>query len=230
MATSNKVEYIATDAARQTIPWVRITDPTGVVTVFRDTTFTNDPSHFEIRRMDCIDCHNRPAHRYEDPAESVNLAMATGRIDRALRYIKTNAVYALTRPYRTEREAQDGIATFLESKYPDDARIRRAIPVVQRIYTENFFPVVKTDWTVHPDNLGHRTWPGCFRCHDGKHKTENGKRTIKANDCNACHLILAQGQGSEFRKLSADGQQFKHPEDLYDPSFKCTDCHAAGSP
>jgi len=226
MAISNKVEYIATDAARQKIPWVRMTDPTGLVTVFRDKTFTNDPSRYEIRQMDCIDCHNRPAHRYEDPADSVNLAMATGKIDRGLRYIKTNAVYALTRPYRTEQEAQVGIARFLESQYPGDARVCRAIPVVQQIYAENFFPAMKTDWSVHPDNLGHRTWPGCFRCHDGKHKTENGKRGIKGNDCNACHIILAQGQGAELKKLSAEGQEFKHPEDLYDSSFQCTDCHS----
>lgn len=226
MAVSNKVEYIATDAARQKIPWVRMTDPAGIVTVFRDKTFTNDPSAYEIRQMDCIDCHNRPAHRYEKPAESVNLAMATGKIDRGLPYIKSNAVYALSRPYRTELEAQDGIAKFLEGKYPNDARIRRAIPVVQKIYAENFFPVMKTDWTAHPDNLGHRTWPGCFRCHDGKHKTENGKRAIKAGDCNSCHVILAQGQDAELKKLSAEGQEFKHPEDLYDPSFQCTDCHS----
>ena len=60
MVVGNEVEYIATDAARQKIPWVRITDPQGVVTVFREPKFTNDISRFEIRKMDCMDCHNRP--------------------------------------------------------------------------------------------------------------------------------------------------------------------------
>jgi len=69
-------------------------------------------------------------------------------------------------------------------------------------------------------------WPGCFRCHDGKHKSENGQQTIKADDCNACHTILAQGSGAELRQLSAEGQQFKHPGGDYD--LGCTECHSGG--
>ena len=69
-------------------------------------------------------------------------------------------------------------------------------------------------------------WPGCFRCHDGLHKTEDGKRTIKANDCNACHTILAQGAGAELDQLTPAGQKFKHPGGDYDGA--CTDCHNGG--
>ena len=96
MSISNRVEYIATDEARQKLPWVRLTNPAGVVTVFRESTFTNDLSRYEIRKMDCMDCHNRPAHRYAPPDNAVNLAIALRHIDRALPYIKSNAVYALT--------------------------------------------------------------------------------------------------------------------------------------
>ena len=60
-------------------------------------------------------------------------------------------------------------------------------------------------------------WPGCFRCHDGKHKADDG-RTVKANDCNACHTILAQGSGDELLQLSPAGQKFKHPGGDYDLS------------
>jgi nitrate/TMAO reductase-like tetraheme cytochrome c subunit len=228
MSISNRVEYIATDPERQTIPWVRLTDPAGVVTVFRESRFTNNISQYEIRKMDCMDCHNRPAHRYASPGDAVNLAIALGQLDRTLPYIKTNAVYALSRPYKTVMEAREGIATFLANRYSNDPRIRRAIPFVQQIYADNYFPEMKASWSIYPDNIGHRNWPGCFRCHDGNHKSANGERAIKANDCNACHIILAQGQGTELLKLSAEGQQFKHPEDLYDPSFQCTDCHTGG--
>ena len=228
MSISNRVEYIAADQARQKIPWVRLTDPAGVVTVFREATFTNDISRSEIRKMDCMDCHNRPAHRYASPNDAINLAIALGHLDRTLPYIKTNAVYVLTRPYKTETEAQTGIATVLANRYKDDSRIRQGIPFVQQIYADNFFPAMKANWSVYPDNLGHKNWPGCFRCHDGRHKTEDGKRLIKANDCNTCHTILAQGNGAELLRLSAEGQKFKHPEDLYDPAFLCTDCHSGG--
>jgi nitrate/TMAO reductase-like tetraheme cytochrome c subunit len=228
MSISNKVEYIAVDQQRQKIPWVRLTDPAGVVTVFKDASFTNDLSGYEIRKMDCMDCHNRPAHRYASPNDAVDLAIYLGHLDRSLSFIKTNAVFALSRPYKTESEAHDGIATFLANRYPNNPRIKDAIPYVQQIYADNYFPEMNASWSDYPDNLGHRNWPGCFRCHDGNHKSEQSKASIKADDCSACHIILAQGQGAELNQLSAQGQPFKHPEDLYDPSFKCTDCHTGG--
>jgi nitrate/TMAO reductase-like tetraheme cytochrome c subunit len=223
MTVGNKVEYIATDTARQKIPWVRVTDSQGVVTVFREPRFTNDISRYEIRKMDCMDCHNRPAHRYMSPDSAVNLALSLREIDPGLRWIKTNAVFALTRKYGSEEEAREAIATTLAERYANDPRIRQAIPVVQQIYRDNFFPEMKADWSVYPDNVGHMLWSGCFRCHDGNHKTEDGKRTIKANDCNACHTILAQGSGARLLELSPGGQQFKHPGGDYDLS--CNECH-----
>jgi nitrate/TMAO reductase-like tetraheme cytochrome c subunit len=226
MNVKNKVEYVATDVARQKIPWVRIVDPQGVVTEFRTKGFTNDPASFTIRAMDCMDCHNRPAHKYQTPNDAVNLAISLGHIDRTLPWIKTNAVYALTRDFKTETEALQGIATHLAERYPNEPRIRPVIDVVQQLYRDNFFPEMKASWKIYPDNIGHKNWPGCFRCHDGKHQTEDGKRTIKANDCNACHTILAQGNGPELLQLSPAGQAFKHPGGDYD--LTCYDCHNGG--
>jgi nitrate/TMAO reductase-like tetraheme cytochrome c subunit len=226
MNVKNKVEYVATDVARQKIPWVRIVDPQGVVTEFRAKGFTNDPASFTIRAMDCMDCHNRPAHKYQTPNDAVNLAISLGHIDRTLPWIKTNAVYALTRDFKTETEALQGIATHLAERYPNEPRIRPVIDVVQQLYRDNFFPEMKASWKIYPDNIGHKNWPGCFRCHDGNHKTEDGKRTIKANDCNACHTILAQGNGPELLQLSPAGQAFKHPGGDYD--LTCYDCHNGG--
>ena len=159
------------------------------------------------------------------PDQAVNLAMELGQIDRTLPWIKTNAVYVLTRSYNTDDEARDGIATALAERYPDDPRIRQVIPVVQQIYRDNFFPEMKANWSVYPDNLGHMLWPGCFRCHDGNHKTDDGK-TIKANDCNACHTILAQGSGADLQQMTPGGQPFKHTGGDYDLS--CSDCHTGG--
>ncbi|MGA2241665.1 MAG: NapC/NirT family cytochrome c [Verrucomicrobiota bacterium] len=225
MTVGNTVEYLATDPGRQRIPWVRVTDFQGVVTVFREPKFTNDISQYEIRKMDCMDCHNRPAHRYMSPDSAVNLALSLREIDPALPWIKTNAVYALTHNYKTDRDARDGIATLLAERYPNDPRIRQAIPFVQQIYEDNFFPEMKASWKVYPDNIGHLIWPGCFRCHDGRHKTENDKRTIKADDCNACHTILTQGSGAQLEQITPAGQKFVHPGDEIDPSSLCNECH-----
>jgi nitrate/TMAO reductase-like tetraheme cytochrome c subunit len=232
MTVGNKIEYIASDEARQKIPWVRMVDAYGVVTEFRSPKFTNAVVEAQIRRMDCMDCHNRPAHRYQSPNSAVNLAMELGHIDRHLPYIKTNALYALTRPYTNDLHAREGIATFLAQQYPGDkfpalqTSVRQAIDSAHQIYKDNFFPEMKASWQVYPDNIGHKDWPGCFRCHDGAHKTADGKRAIKANDCNACHTIFAQGAGKDLEQLSPAGLKFNHPGGEVDGG--CTDCHKGG--
>jgi hypothetical protein len=224
--SGNTVEYIATDAARQTIPWVRLTDAQGIVTVYRSPRFTNDISHYTIRKMDCMDCHNRPSHRYVAPDFAVNAALAQRLIDPALPWIKTNAVYVLTRHYDTDEQARQGIATALSERYPGDARIQPAIAAVQQIYADNFFPEMKADWRAYPDNIGHMIWPGCFRCHDALHKSADGQRVIKADDCNNCHTILAQGSGADLVKMTPGGQTFNHTGGDYD--LTCADCHTGG--
>jgi nitrate/TMAO reductase-like tetraheme cytochrome c subunit len=226
MNVGNKIEYFPTDEARQKIPYIRVTDPLGVVTEYRTPKFTNTVNDASLRRMDCMDCHNRPAHRYESPNSAVNLAMALNKIDRSLPYVKTNAVFALTRAYTNDTQALEGIATFLANRYPDNPRVRPVIASVQQIYQDNFFPEMKASWQVYPDNIGHKDWPGCFRCHDGLHKSSDGKKAITASDCNACHTILAQGSGAELNLMTPNGQKFKHPGDEVDGA--CNDCHTGG--
>jgi nitrate/TMAO reductase-like tetraheme cytochrome c subunit len=228
MNVGNKIEYLASDEARQKIPYVRVTELSqGVVTEFRSPRFTNTVDEASLRRMDCMDCHNRPAHRYQTPNSAVSLAMALGKIDRGLPSVKSNAVYVLTQSYTNQVQALENIATTLSERYPNsDPRVRPAIGAVQQIYTNNFFPEMKASWKEYPDNIGHKDWPGCFRCHDGLHKTADGKRSIKANDCNACHTILAQGSGAELNQLTPNGQKFKHPGDEVEGG--CNDCHTGG--
>jgi len=224
--SGNTVEYIATDAARQKIPWVRLTDAQGIVTIYRSPRFTNDISQYQIRKMDCMDCHNRPSHRYVAPDFAVNNALARRQIDPGIPWIKTNAVYVLSRRYQTEDEARKGIATALAASYPNDTRIPQAIAAVQQIYSDNFFPEMKADWRAYPDNIGHMIWPGCFRCHDATHKTDDGRRVIKSDDCNNCHTILAQGSGEELQQMTPGGQKFYHTGGDYD--LTCADCHTGG--
>lgn len=232
MNVANKVEYYASDESRQTIPWVRVTNPQGVVTEYRVPNFTNQVASSLIRRMDCMDCHNRPAHTYETPNAAVNLAISLGKIDRALPWAKTNAVFVLTQSYTNESQALQTIATHMADQYPAarfpeaQASVRRSIQAVQQIYTNNFFPEMNASWDKYPNNIGHKDWLGCFRCHDGRHKTLDGQRTITANDCNACHTILAQGSGEEMNLLTPNGQEFKHPGGEVDGA--CNDCHTGG--
>ncbi len=225
MNVGNRVQYIAGDETRQKIPWVRLIDPEGVVTEFRSPGFTNDVSQYSVRTMDCIECHNRPSHNFETPNAAVDLALNLKQIDAGLPWIKTNSVFVLTKRYANEIEALQTIATTLANRYPESPRLRETIKAVQQIYQDNFFPQMKADWKAYPDNIGHKNWPGCFRCHDGKHTTADGKQTIKANDCNACHTILAQGSGAQLERLAPAGLKFVHPGDEIDSTSLCSECH-----
>ena len=235
MNVANRVEYIAADEARQTIPWVRITDQQGQTTVFESKEGRLKPPEINpqaMRRMDCIDCHNRPTHIFRSPDESVDMSMSLGRIDPSLPSIKKNAVDALAADYQTTDEALQKIAENLSKKYDgsDHETVQRAIVEVQKTYRENFFPEMKSRWKVYPNNIGHFQWAGCFRCHDGEHTSADGK-TISAN-CNSCHTIIAQGPGAELKTLSAQGLEFQHPsEELGDAwkGQKCSECHNGSS-
>ena len=225
---NNKVEYLATDEQRLKIPWVRFTDDNGKVVEYRTKSFTNVVSEAEVRRMDCIDCHNRPSHRYQTPNEAVDLALAGGQLDRTLPLIRSNATALLVQPYATVAEAGEKISTALKTAYPGEPRVERAIATVQEIYRQNFFPLMKANWQAYPEHVGHKDWPGCFRCHDDKHVSGDGQKKIGFSDCNNCHVILAQGQGPELDNLSAAGKPFKHPGEDYDTAYLCNDCHTGG--
>jgi hypothetical protein len=221
---SNKVEYIATDRQRTTIPWVRFTG-----TEFKNADFKENIAGHEIRRMDCLDCHNRPAHRFSTPNEAVDKAMALGRIDPSLNWVKSNVVAALVAPYSTESEALEKISSHLKSQYPNERKIASVIQVAHEIFKTNFFPEMKADWRAYPNNIGHKDWNGCFRCHDGNHKSADGKKVISANNCNLCHTILAQGSGEEFQKLNPKGHTFFHI-DAPNEDFSCNNCHTGAFP
>jgi nitrate/TMAO reductase-like tetraheme cytochrome c subunit len=227
MNIANKIEYIATDDQLRSIPWVRMTNAKGVSTEYRTPDFKGDPSQFRIRRMDCMDCHSRPAHKVHTPNDAVDLALATGRLNPNTPWVKSKVVAALVKPYSTKPEALQNIAASLREAYPDPAQADPVINEAQAIYRANFFPEVKLDWRTHPDFVGHKTWDGCFRCHDGKHNAADGQMSIKASDCKSCHLILAQGSGEKLDQVNPKGHDFMHIDAEY-ADFSCTDCHTGG--
>jgi hypothetical protein len=194
----HKVEYIATDAERQVIPWVRLTDGEGRVTEFAVAGVGPEVlARGQLRTMDCVDCHNRPSHRFApSPERAVDGALAAGLLPRDLPWVRREAVAALKATYADSAAAARGIAArlqgFYEKEHPDlvrngDPRIARAVAAVQRLHGDNVFPRMNVTWGTHPDHIGHETSPGCFRCHDEEHKAPDG-RAIR-QDCELCHLM-----------------------------------------
>jgi len=236
----HQIEYIATDPNRQTIPWVRSTNKTtgrSITYVTTDQPLTDAQiATAEKRRMDCIDCHNRPSHVLLAPREAINRALEHGDMDPTLPFLVKTGTTLLKGNYATVPEALDAIRAGLTSYYaenhPDLAHSRAgdidtAVATLQRIYQENFFPAMKARWDVYPINTGHMTFPGCMRCHDGLHTSAEGK-TI-TNDCTACHVIISQGfAGDEELSTEPDGLELTHPADVADlmEDHTCIDCHA----
>ena len=152
----------------------------------------------EQRAMDSIDCHNRPAHAFELPENAVDQRMSRGLVSPELPFIRKKALELLKANYpdreTAQKQIEEGINNYYRMAYPEIYNGKRALVEqsadnVAKIYLRNIFPEMKVNWGVHPNNLGHNDFPGCFRCHDGSHTSADGQ-TI-SNDCNACHNLLA---------------------------------------
>jgi len=197
----SRIRYIATDEQRQVIPVVYYTDDKGKTVEYVSTDIKVSKEQLaksEKRVMDCIDCHNRPTHAFELPESAVDLRIYRGLISAELPFIKKKAVELLKADYPDRDTAQkkivEGVTSYYRSTYPDIYNTKRALVEqsagnVAGIYMQNIFPDMKVTWGVHPNNLGHNDFPGCFRCHDGSHTSADGQ-TI-SNDCSACHNLLA---------------------------------------
>ena len=94
LADVERIEYVSTDGRRQVIPLVTYIDDAGkkVEYVSTDANMTTDQlAKGERRKMDCMDCHNRPTHAFEMPERAVDKAMRDGRISAKLPFIKTRS-------------------------------------------------------------------------------------------------------------------------------------------
>lgn len=244
MMAANKVEYVARDRQRQEIAWVRLTHSDGTVREFANSELPltdEEKKTLPVRRMDCLDCHNRPAHNFKSPVDAVDEALAAGQLSRRLPFIKVQAVKALDGKYPTTAAAMEGIAerltNFYKEEHPEvlekqaDA-VKETINDLRGIYKSSFFPEMKASWSAYPNNIGHRDWPGCFRCHTDQMKSVSDGKPV-FTDCTKCHLILAQdaqvekGGVVDFTK----GKPFDHPGygDTIREYTKCIDCHTGGA-
>jgi hypothetical protein len=198
MNVANEVEYIATDDKRQVIPWARVKDRFGAVREYAaEGTKPEDLAKGERRRMDCMDCHNRPSHPMAGtPERAVNEMLARGDIPKTLPFVRREAVKAVKASYPTQEAADEGISRALREFYRSQAGdvymsrrqdVERAVQGAVNVYRRNVFPEMNVQFGTYPNNIGHMDFPGCFRCHDDNHKTQDGKSI--GQDCETCHAI-----------------------------------------
>jgi NapC/NirT cytochrome c family protein len=196
MNRANVVEYVAVDDKREQIPYVRVSTPDGTVReYFAAGTTGADVANKPRRRMDCLDCHNRPAHRFSSsPEREVDGAMGAGQISAKIPFIRREAVRALRAEYATQeiasREIARSIRDAVSARSPqvfEESDLRQAIAVTQAIYQRSVFPSMKVGWGTYANQIGHIVSTGCFRCHDEEHKTTDGRAI--SQDCELCHTI-----------------------------------------
>ncbi len=194
----NHVLRYRADPTREKIYEIELTDKIeGSKKVFK--TEEPVPKGAEWRTMDCVDCHNRSSHIFRTPPVR----------DRSRDGRKPHRSYAAVHQARgradpdgeglrpTHEAARDGIAAAVEAYYvqnhpalADEPSVEKAGTVLGDIYAWNNFPHMKVTWNTYTNHLGHQQSPGCFRCHDNKHKTDTGEKIGKK--CGTCHNILAE--------------------------------------
>ncbi len=189
-----KITYAPSDEKRQVIPWVKYND-----TVYRAPDYKSDgPGALTTREMDCMDCHNRPAHAFELPERSVDRAMWQRGISSSLPFAKKTSVEVL-KAAKESAGVPSAFESFYQKNYPAvysqrREEIRSSATRVQAIFDRNIFPAMGITWGAYPNNLGHNDFPGCFRCHDDAKADTAGKKITQ--DCNTCHSLLAMEESS----------------------------------
>jgi nitrate/TMAO reductase-like tetraheme cytochrome c subunit len=252
------VVYRTSDSNAATIDYVAVIASDGTVREFisQDQIRIREDVRPDIERilardhertMTCYDCHNRVGHPIPNPRKAMDQAMSSGRVDPSLPYIKREAMRILWSGYSTFEAADraaDQLRTYYELRYPLMARtksaaIDAAIEEIKVLYRLTATPEMKVTAATYPDNLGHRDFPGCFRCHDGGHfLVEDGVATEKAipATCDACHTFPQLGEAVASLPLGIPPEThndglfvFNHrlAVDSVDPGrTSCGECHA----
>ncbi len=197
MIIDNTISYVATDEKCQEIPCVKVKGAYGQERVYESL---DKPLKPEDRRQAPRPRHGlhglpqpahphlhaaRPGHRpgHEQRATSRRTCPGSRRRRR-----KPSPPPTRTTP-PPRKEIRDRIFDFYSKNYPEVYNTRmarhRGAPssTCQDIYNRTVFPAMKVNWTTYPENIGHRNWPGCFRCHDGKHVSKDGK--VLTRECTA---------------------------------------------
>jgi len=196
----NEVRYASVADEREVMRWVEARAPGGAEVRYENREYTAAPTGDEgVRVMDCVDCHNRATHVYEDPEAVVDDLIAEGAIDRRIPYARRISLAALTGGWRDREAAMAGIEREMHrttedidpGAYPSlQPELDAAVEVLREAYDRNVHPEMNISWGAYPSHLGHRhDRAGCFRCHN-EDMVDEGGRAIPY-ECELCHDILA---------------------------------------
>lgn len=205
IGAENKVRYASVDDERKEMIWVDVRQPEGSFKRYQNLNLPPQADASQVRALDCVDCHNRATHIYEDPSDLVDDRIDHDLIDSSLPFIKREALAALTAKYPSEDHAMKGMANHLrgyykrqhleiyENKLPE---IDAAVEVLREAYRRNVHHDMKIKWRTYPSLIGHDGEGGCFRCHNLDIVDDQGSAI--SSDCTLCHSILAYDSPEPF--------------------------------
>jgi len=211
IAAENEVKYVSADDRREEMKWVEVKQPDGTFKRFTHLKADEDEAQYEdieSRILDCVDCHNRATHIYMDAETAVDDLLESDVIDKSLPYIKREGVAAVITSYVDEAAAlysiENHLKRFYDRNYMQEsiryaASIDRAVVEMQKIYRHNVHKYMNVDWGAYSSHLGHKKGSGCFRCHDGSLRDENGASI--SNDCTLCHSFLSYESDQPYKYL-----------------------------
>ncbi len=209
IAEGVQVRYGSVDPDRKKIQWVEASYPDGSVKHYQNTRIDAEAPVLEEREMDCVDCHNRATHVYQEPETIVDRMLQEGLIATDLPYIRREALDALRTSAPDKNRGLQQVArhlpAFYQKNYP--AIYFKRLTELQNIsellsteYDRYIHPDMNIDWGVYPSNLGHKNDSGCFRCHHEDMQSVNGQTV--AYDCTVCHDIFAYDSKSTFQFMT----------------------------
>lgn len=194
-----KVEYEPLDEKRTSIGRIKVSKRSGVTEeYFIDGPDGKDESEIQWRTMDCVDCHNRPTHVYDDLQETIDFGLFSKKIDPSIPGIREDSFTVLEKQYPSREEAKEQIIETLLSLQAErngqefvsehESKLVESGAYLLKAYLDNVWPRMNISWGTYKGHNGHQNEDegfGCFRCHNEEHETEFGK-TI-SQSCDLCH-------------------------------------------
>jgi nitrate/TMAO reductase-like tetraheme cytochrome c subunit/mono/diheme cytochrome c family protein len=244
----NPVKYYATDELQNIIPYIRVYNDDGTYTEYTDIASSFNPadiSETDLKEMDCMTCHNRVTHLVPMPADQIDTGITGGFIDKNIPDIRMKGIEVLSTEYPSQEagiNGIDGLNNYYQAYYPDfyvtnSDKIKSSISYITNIFTTSVNLDQKSDWFTHPNNIGHADFPGCFRCHDGKHM-DSEQKAVRL-ECNLCHTIPVVAGPSDF-VANVEIPRGPEPQSHQDANWiamhnqvfneTCSDCHTTGNP
>jgi hypothetical protein len=244
---ANTVQFKSPDVQNRVIPWVQVTKRDGTRVTYVDAESkvpADEMAKLEVRTMECFNCHNAVGHPFPNPADRVDEAIAAGRIDRALPSAKARAVSLITAaetlsgPHDQRSAAIDKLIAENSAKASVPADMKEKDQQFQKAMKDILLTATFEEkgftWKSFPNHAQHKDFPGCFRCHDGKHLNEKGE-SIRLQ-CTLCHNLpqvsLENGKGSVVSTVVSGvspPDSHNEPNFMHDHRFKlddsCSMCH-----